>query len=85
MIRAFDLAKSLSLQGLIKGIGESDISEQDIFAAKEVFMIGTTLDVLPVTTYEGKKIGNGQVGAVAKALLELVREDIKTGPLSVPL
>jgi len=85
MMRAFELADSLLEQKLITGIVESDISEQDIYDAREVFMIGTTLDVLPVTSYESKKIGNGQVGVVAKALLELLREDIKKGPLSVPL
>ena len=85
MMRAFKLAESLVQSKLIAGIIESNISEQDIYEAREVFMIGTTLDVLPVTSFETKKIGNGQVGPVAKALLELLREDIKKGPLSVPL
>jgi branched-chain amino acid aminotransferase len=85
MIRSFDLAQSLLSQGTVKSIGEKDIHENDVINAREVMMIGTTLDVLPVTTYEGKAIGNGQVGAVAKALLQILREDIKKGPQSIPL
>lgn len=85
MMRTFELAEALLGKGLIKGIKEADISEGDLIAAKEVMMIGTTLDVLPVTEYEGKPISNGKVGEVAKALLNLLREDIKTGPKATPL
>jgi Branched-chain amino acid aminotransferase/4-amino-4-deoxychorismate lyase len=85
MMRTFELAQSLVASKSIAGIKEGNISEQDIIQAKEVFMIGTTLDVLPVTSYEGKAIGGGAVGPVAKELLKLLREDIKKGPMSVPL
>ena len=85
MMRTFALAESLLPQMHIKAINEKDISEQDLISAKEVMMIGTTLDVLPVTEYEGKPIGNGKVGTVAKSLLKLLREDMKTGPKATPL
>lgn len=81
MMRAFELAESLLVQGKITGIKEKNISESDIKNAKEVMMIGTTLDVLPVTSYEGQRIGTGQQGPVAKELNELLRESMKLAPL----
>lgn len=81
MVRAFELAKKLQEQGLIRDILEKDITEDDLIRASEVMMIGTTLDVLPVTRYEDKELGQGdyrgQVGPVAKALLALLRTDIE--------
>ena len=80
MIRAFDLSEKLKTQGFIKSIQERDIHEDDIRNAKEVMMIGTTLDVLPVSSFEGAKIGEGHQGPVAKEMLKLLRADIKNGP-----
>lgn len=77
MMRAMQLAEAMVNSGEIRAIVERDISEQDIFSAKEVMMIGTTLDVLPVTEYEGKKIANGKPGSTAVALRHLLLEDMK--------
>jgi branched-chain amino acid aminotransferase len=84
MMRAFELAQKLVDEKVIAGLAERDLQESEIFSAKEIMMAGTTLDVLPVTQYEGKPVGKGQVGIVAKRLLELVREDMKTGPFATP-
>lgn len=53
---------------------EADISEADLIAAREVFMIGTTLDVLPVVSYENHTFTINEVGV---QLLSLLREDQK--------
>lgn len=79
MGKVLSLAETLAGQGLLKKIGEKNILESDIISAKEVMMVGTTLDVLPVTEYEEKPIGDGRVGSIAKALLELLAEDQKSG------
>ncbi|WP_413587477.1 aminotransferase class IV [Bdellovibrio sp. HCB274] len=79
MMRAFELAEALVKTGQIKNIQEQNITESDIVNAKEVMMIGTTLDVLPVTSFEGKKIGNGTQGPVAKELNQLIRQDFVNG------
>lgn len=80
MMRTFELAQSLVAEKSIASIQERDLTEEDIRSAKEVMMIGTTLDVLPVSSFEGVKIGEGRQGPVAKKLLALLREDIKRGP-----
>lgn len=74
MRRAFSLAQSL-VGDLITGIDERDVSEDDLINSKELMMAGTTLEILPVVTYEKQYIGDGKVGPVAKRLLELVRAD----------
>jgi branched-chain amino acid aminotransferase len=76
MMRALALAEALVKRGELAGVQEKDIHEADLFSAKEVMMIGTTLDVLPVTEYEGKKIGTGAPGPVAVALRELLIQDM---------
>ncbi|WP_413561391.1 aminotransferase class IV [Bdellovibrio sp. HCB209] len=81
MMRTFELAEKLVAQGKIAAIKESNITDDDIKSAKEVMMIGTTLDVLPVTSFEGQKIGSGVQGSVAKELNELLRENMKQAPL----
>lgn len=79
MMRAFELAEQLQKQGLIREIMERNISEADLISAREAMMIGTTLDVLPIAEYEGRKIGEGRQGSVARALLTLLRENMKAG------
>ncbi len=74
MARVFELASQKGLKTAVRNIPEADL-----FFAREILMLGTTLDVLPVTTYEGRSIGDGKVGAVAKQLRQLLNEDIKLG------
>jgi branched-chain amino acid aminotransferase len=81
MIRTFELADTLLKNGKIAGIKERNFTEADVKSAKEVMMIGTTLDVLPVTSYEGQRIGSGRQGPIAKMLNELLREDMKNAVL----
>lgn len=85
MIRTFELAQELVVRDLLTSVQERDLTEQDLLTAREVMMIGTTLDVLPVTEYEGQVIGSGQQGPVAKALLDLLRHDMRQGPKATPL
>jgi branched-chain amino acid aminotransferase len=51
---------------------ERALTESDLINAREVFMIGTTLDILPVTSYENHPFILNEVGA---QLLALIRDD----------
>lgn len=75
MMRLFDLAQEFVGEDLV-GIQECHITEEDLLNAREVMMIGTTLDVMPVVSYEGKLIGDGAVGPLAKKLLARLQKDI---------
>lgn len=48
---------------------ERRFSLKEALAAKEAFITGTTSNVLPVVKIDGKTIGSGKPGAVAKTLL----------------
>jgi branched-chain amino acid aminotransferase len=78
MMRTLHLAEDLVRQKQIINIIEQDLQEKDLVSAKEVMMVGTTLDVLPVIQYEGKKIGEGKPGFIAQTLRRYLTEDMKS-------
>ena len=45
-----------------------------LLAADEVFLTGTTTEVLPVTRIDGQAIGKGVPGPVARKLFEWFRD-----------
>lgn len=75
MTRACELARDLGMKTAVRAI-----SNEDLKNAREVMMMGTTLDVLPVIEFDGKPIADGKVGTIAKKLRELILQDMKTGP-----
>lgn len=55
MMRAFYLADFLIKKGqlVLNGTRERELRHEDLKKAQEIMMVGTTLDVLPVSEYEG--------------------------------
>lgn len=86
-VRAMELAKEHLLDtSLLSGVRLAQISLQDALAAREIMMLGTTLDCLPVTTFAHKPVGQSSgVGPVCRALLSLLRADIRSGPLTTSI
>lgn len=71
LLRAVDLLKSemsISFRG---------ISKEDILEAKEVIIVGTTGDAIPVVRFNGKPIHDVQPGPVAKRIRELLIKDLE--------
>lgn len=52
---------------------ERAVSAAELLAASEVFLAGTTNDVLPIIGVDGHEIGEGHPGPVAEALFEGLR------------
>ncbi|RME17065.1 MAG: peptidase [Bdellovibrio sp.] len=77
LVRLQELSDQLVKQGLIRGMREHLLSEQDLLEAREVFLVGTTIDVMPVVKFENHPIGDGRVGSVAQAARQLLLEDQK--------
>lgn len=75
MTRVFELAEKLISEGLIKGTQSRKILESEILHAKEIMMLGTTLDVLPVVEYEKNKISAGRPGRISRLLQSLLLQD----------
>jgi len=74
MIRVFELAAKAGMK-----IEVRNMNEIELLKAREVFMVGTTLDVLPVTMYEENSIAKGRVGPVAQQLRRLLSLEMRSG------
>jgi branched-subunit amino acid aminotransferase/4-amino-4-deoxychorismate lyase len=73
MSRLFDMVEAENLIPVARG---ADISEVHLLNAQGVFMIGTTLDILPVRSYESK---NFAVSPMTKKFLEMIQKDQTSG------
>ena len=78
LARTVALAEKLVQEGLLKAVRNTGIDREMASRAREAMLTGTSLDVLPVTLWDNKKVGDGNVGPVAKRLLELMREDVRS-------
>jgi 4-amino-4-deoxychorismate lyase len=78
-LRLLELASSLVKSGLIAGAEVCDIPVDQARAAREMVLIGSSVKVAPVVSWDGRAIGDGKPGPVAAALLALIDEDMRTG------
>jgi 4-amino-4-deoxychorismate lyase len=78
-LRLLDLARSLVTRGLVSGVEVSDIPVAEARAAREMLLLGSSVKVAPIVEWDGKPIGNGRPGPIAKALLDLMEEDMRSG------
>jgi len=78
-LRLLELAPELVQQGLVAGVEVSDIPATDARAAQEMMLIGSSIKVASIVEWDGAKIGDGRPGPIAKALLALLEEDMRTG------
>lgn len=84
-LRLLELAPSLQREGLLKGVEVCDIPVADARAAREMLLIGSSVKVAPIVEWDGQPIGDGKPGAVARALLALLKEDMRTGERLIDL
>jgi len=78
-LRLLELAPRLVGKGIITGVEVGDISVADARAAREMFLIGSSVKIAPIVEWDGQPIGDGKPGPGAKALLELLESDMRTG------
>jgi 4-amino-4-deoxychorismate lyase len=78
-LRLLDLARSLATRGVLNGVEVCDIPVADARAAREMVLLGSSVKVAPIVEWDGKPIGNGKPGPIAKALLDLMEEDMRSG------
>lgn len=71
LVRLMTLAKPI-----VKRVSEKDLKCDDFYEAKEVMMFGTTIGVVPVVKFNGKKISDGKPGPMAKKFSEIFYDDI---------
>jgi len=74
--RTAQLAERLVDEGLLRAVRLADVDRVLAEACPEVMLCGTSLDVLPVRAWDGRPVGDGRPGPIAKRLLELLRQDM---------
>ncbi|KAL4194001.1 hypothetical protein AMTRI_Chr05g66570 [Amborella trichopoda] len=81
--RVLVLAESLVREGTLQGIRVGNITVEEGKKAAEMMLIGSGLPISSVTHWDDQVIGDGKEGPVAQALLDLLLEDMKSGPPNV--
>ena len=77
-IRLLELAKGLEDNGLLKGIEVRDIPAAEARASREMLLMGSSVKVASIVQWDDQLIGDGKPGPVAKALLQLLDDDMRT-------
>ena len=79
VLRLLEIATVLVDRGIIRDIRIGDIPVEEAKGAAEMMLIGSSIFVAPVVEWDGQTIGDGKPGPVAKAMLRLLEEDMKSG------
>ena len=77
-LRLLELAPHLQGRGLLTGVEVCDIPVADARAAREMLLLGSSIKVAPIVEWDGRPIGTGAPGPVARALLDLLENDMRT-------
>jgi branched-chain amino acid aminotransferase len=78
MIRVMELAETLKDTHILSAIGFGDIRREDITNAMECLIVGTTRNVTSVVLFDGRPVGDGRPGPIARELNRLLEQDILT-------
>lgn len=83
--RVLTLAESLVKEGRIRDIRMKNVTVEEGKKADEMMLLGSGVLVCPVVQWDDQVIGGGKEGPIAQTLLNLVVEDMKSGPPTVRL
>jgi 4-amino-4-deoxychorismate lyase len=78
-LRLLELAPALVASGVLAGVEVGDIPVADARASREMILLGSSIKVAPIVEWDGQPIGSGTPGPVARALLDLLERDMRTG------
>ncbi len=84
-LRTLDLAHRLVADGRLAAVQVGDIPVADARRAREMLLLGSSVKVAPIVAWDDQPIGDGKPGPIAKALLALVEEDMRTGDRLIPV
>ena len=76
LTRVFQLASTLVTEEFIKGVQFARIPLEEAMSSSEIILLGTSINLLPVITFDGSRIGNGSPGPVYSRLSSLLWEDM---------
>jgi 4-amino-4-deoxychorismate lyase len=78
-LRLLELAKTLKAQGRLKDVQVCDVPVAEARVAREMLLIGSSVKVAPIVEWDRKPIGDGKPGPLARALREMLQEDMRAG------
>ncbi|HYU77977.1 MAG TPA: aminotransferase class IV [Vicinamibacterales bacterium] len=78
-LRLLELAPRLKGQQLLAGVEVRDIPVAEARECREMLLFGSSVKVAPIVQWDQQTIGDGRPGPVARALLQLLEEDMRTG------
>jgi branched-chain amino acid aminotransferase len=74
LVRVMEMAERMREE--FKAVRACTFMVDDIAKAKEAFMVGTTLDVIPVVKFDHHTIGSGKPGPLGLKLKAMLEQDI---------
>jgi len=74
--RILELAQTLVADGTLRAAEARNITPKQAMQAQEIFIFGTTADVISVIEWEGNPVRDGKPGPVAAKLLKLLQNDM---------
>ena len=78
--RILQLARRLVERGDLRDIVVADVSVEEGRGAAEMLLLGSSIKVAPVVQWDDRPIGDGKPGPIARKLLDLCREDVRSAP-----
>jgi 4-amino-4-deoxychorismate lyase len=78
-LRVLDLARGLAGHGPLTGVEVCDIPVAEARGAREMLLLGSSVQVAPIVEWDRQPIGDGRPGPAFKALLQLLQEDMRSG------
>jgi len=76
-LRLLELARGLD-PALLRGVEVGDVPVAEARAAREMLLIGSSIKVAPIVEWDGRPIGDGVPGPVARALFDLLAQDMRS-------
>src|SRR5436190_4894277 len=77
-LRLLELARVLQDQGLLERVDVRDITVDEARASLEMLLLGSSVKVAPIVQWDAQVIGYVRPGPVARALLRLLEEDMRS-------
>jgi len=74
--RIFELAELLARNGVIQDVQFERIPLNEAYLCSEVMLFGTSINILPVVSFDGKTVGDGAPGPVYLKLSSLLWKDM---------
>ncbi|MFO7937131.1 MAG: aminotransferase class IV [Kiritimatiellia bacterium] len=78
MKRTMEFARELVGKGILESVGFGDITLDDVNGARELLIVGTTLNVVCARSFDGRPVGNGRPGRTGLTLNRMVADDIRS-------